>query len=359
VIGASIVSEEMANSEAATRRIVHRGDDRFVSVLAELGVSLLVSTYQAGKVAVVQARGDGLRITYHNFERPMGVALAREQIAVGTTSQIWFMAAYPPGPQADSGARYDAYYLARGSQVTGEIHVHEMEWSGRELWVVNTLFSCLCTISGGHMFVPRWKPWFVSALAAEDRCHLNGLVLENGRPRFVTSLGETDSERGWRSNRVSGGCLIDAAAGQFVLRELCMPHSPRIEQGRLWLLESGRGRLLWVDPSGGTVIVSELPGYARGLAVHGPYAFVGLSRIRQTSGNEGLPIARDLESLKCGIAVVELASGKVVALLEFLAGLEEIFDVRVNPFSRLPLFSGPDARNDGTPPIWMIPPTRL
>ncbi len=64
-------------------------------------------------------------------------------------------------------------------------------------------------------------------------------------------------------------------------------------------------------------------------------------------------------SLKCGVAVVELATGKIAGLLEFDEGIEKIFDVRVNPFARSPLFSGPEARIDGTPPIWVIPPARI
>src|SRR5262249_41022596 len=150
-----------------------------------------------------------------------------------------------------SGNRYDSCYLARGSHFTGEIHGHEMEWSGRELWIVNTLFSCLCTIGGSHSFVPRWNPRFVSTLASEDRCHLNGLAMQGGRPRCVTSLGETDSPRGWRPDKGVGGCLIDVPSREIVLRQLSMPHSPRIHQGRLWFLESGLGRLVVLDPQSG------------------------------------------------------------------------------------------------------------
>jgi uncharacterized protein (TIGR03032 family) len=342
------------------RRIATSYSESFVRVLGELGVSLLVSTFQAGKVAVIQVRGDELFITYHNFDRAMGIAVARERIAVGTDTQVWFCINSPrSGQPGGAGSRFDTYYLTRGCHVTGEIHGHEMEWSGRELWIVNTLFSCLCTIGGVHSFVPRWKPRFVSTLAAEDRCHLNGLALENGRPRFVTSLGETDSARGWRDNKASGGCVIDVPSGQIVLRGLCMPHSPRLHQGALWFVESGYGRLVVVDPQGRTDSVVELPGYARGLAFQGSYAFVGLSKVRPTSSLEGLPIARSIHSLKCGVAAVDLTSRQVAGLLEFTAGIEEVFDVRVNPFSRAPLLSGPDARNDGTPPIWIVPPTRL
>ena len=40
-----------------------------------------------------------------------------------------------------------------------------------------------CLISCGdscRFFSPRWRPPFVSALAPEDRCHLNGLAMVDG-----------------------------------------------------------------------------------------------------------------------------------------------------------------------------------
>jgi uncharacterized protein (TIGR03032 family) len=358
------VSEESAaESErpvppGTPRRIISNHSPSFARLLDDLRISLLVSTYQAGKLAVVQARGDDLFITYHNFDRPMGIAVSADQIALGTINQIWFMVSSPQIPKA-AGPRCDTAYLVRGSRFTGDMHVHEMEWSGRELWVVNTLFSCLCTIAGAHSFVPRWKPRFVSTLAAEDRCHINGLALEAGRLRFVTCLGESDSPRGWQTKRASGGCLIDVQSGNTILQGLSMPHSPRVHDGRVWFLESGTGLLQKVEPGSRVIPVAELPGYPRGLSFHGPYAFIGTSKMRPSSSNEELPIARSLGSLKCGVAAVELSSGLVVGLLEFTAGIEEVFDVRVNSFSRSPFFSGPDAKNDGTPPIWVIPPARL
>jgi uncharacterized protein (TIGR03032 family) len=350
-----------ATTEPAPRRISTTHSPGFPRILAELGASLLVSTYQTGRVAVVRARGDDLLITYHRFDHPMGIAVSRERIAIGTRSQIWFLAGEPQIARAIGGGRpYDSCYIARASHVTGEIHGHEMAWSERELWVVNTLFSCLCSIGGGHHFIPRWKPRFVSTLAAEDRCHLNGLALQDGRPRYVTCLGETDTERGWRAGKAAGGCVIDVPSGQPVLRGLSMPHSPRVHQGRLWFLESGRARLAAADHGSGSLeTVAELPGYARGLDFLGPYAFVGLSRMRESSSIEGLPIAGSIGSLKCGVAAVELATGRIAALLEFVAEVDELFDVRVDPFSRAPFFSGPDFRADGTPPIWVIPPPRF
>ena len=207
----------------------------------------------------------------------MGVAVRPDRLAVGTLTQIWFLRSAPDiAPRLAPAGRHDACFLARSSHMTGDIHVHEMAWAGEELWFVNTLFSCLCTLDEGHSFVPRWRPPFITALAAEDRCHLNGLALADGRPKYVTALAETDTPQGWRPNKATSGCLIDVPSGRTVARGFAMPHSPRVHQGRVWLLDSGTGRLVTVDPATGEVqAVAEQPGYTRGLALHGSYAFVG------------------------------------------------------------------------------------
>jgi uncharacterized protein (TIGR03032 family) len=190
--------------------------------------------------------------------------------------------------------------------------------------------------------VPRWQPPFVTALAAEDRCHLNGLAMAPGErgvfgPQYVTALGETDTAGGWRANKPRGGCLLDVPTGEVVARGLSMPHSPRLHDGRLWLLESGTGRLLLMDLANGQgQTVAEVPGFARGLALCGPYAFVGLSKIRASSAMDGVPLAERRQQLKCGVAVVDLRSGQSIALLEFQTAVEEIFDVQLLPGLRFP-----------------------
>jgi uncharacterized protein (TIGR03032 family) len=346
-----------AEAPAPAREVGYEYSLNLAPLLEHLGVSLLVSTYQAGKLVVVSARAGKPDFAFHSFERAMGVAVRPDRLAVGARGQIWLLRSAPDIAARLADRGYDACYLARLAHHTGDIHVHEMAWLGGELWFANTLFSCLCTLHENYSFVPRWRPPFIRALAAEDRCHLNGLALVDGQPRYVTMLGETDTPGGWRPNKAVGGCLMDVRTNTTVARGLAMPHSPRVAGGRLWLLDSGRGRLVTVEPQvGRTETVAELPGYARGLALTNEAAFVGLSRIRETSTFGGLPIAERRGELKCGVAVVELRTGRLAALLEFKSGVEEVFDVQVLPGVRRPLLSGPFAGQDGSEVIWTVPP---
>ena len=322
----------------------------------------MVSTYQAGKVVAVSARQGKLELSYHNFERVMGLAARPDCLAVGTRAQVWFLRSRPDiAPQIEPAGQHDACYVTRSSHFTGEIQGHEMAWSGDELWIVNTAFSCLCTLNADNSFVPRWQPPFITALAAEDRCHLNGMVLAPGErgvlaPRYATALSETDTGQGWRPNKASSGCLIDVAGGQIMARGFAMPHSPRVHQGHIWLLNSGTGRLVVIEPSTGRAeTVCELPGYLRGLAMYGRYAFIGLSKIRETSTFGGMPIAARRAELKCGVGVVDLETGRLMAHLEFVSGVEEIFDVQVLPGACCPALSGPYPTLDGAAPIWTVP----
>jgi uncharacterized protein (TIGR03032 family) len=346
-----------APATPATREVRHEYSRAFPPLLCQLGVSLLVSTYQAGKVVAVGVRQGELTLSYHNFERAMGLAVTPDGLAVGSHAQVWFLRSAPDlAAQLAPATRHDACFLARSSHFTGEIQAHELAWAGNELWLVNTAFGCLCTLDSCHSFVPRWKPPFVTALAAEDRCHLNGLAIADGKPRYVTVLAETDTPQGWRADKVKSGCLIDVATGQTVASGFAMPHSPRVHRGRVWLLHSGAGQLVLVDPpSGKTETVTELPGYTRGLAMHDYFAFVGLSKIRETSTFGGMPIAERRRELKCGVGVVDLRTGRLAAHLEFVTGVEEIFDVQVLPGVRCPALSGPYPAVDGGGPIWLVP----
>jgi uncharacterized protein (TIGR03032 family) len=310
----------------------------FVAALGGLGSSLLVSTYQANKLLVVRAAGAGLSTLVRTFDRPMGLAVDGPRLAVGTRGQVWVYRNAPDiAPRVEPAGQHDACYLPRTSHVTGDIGVHEIAWAGGDLWAVNTRFSCLCTFDPDYSFVPRWRPPFITALAAEDRCHLNGLAIVENRPKYVTALGEADAAGGWRTDKSNGGLVMDVPTGQVVVRGLSMPHSPRWHDGRLWILESGTGRLVQVDPATGRVQrVAEVPGFARGLALSGSNAFVGLSKIRKTSAMDGVPLADRRDQLKCGVAVVDLRSGQVIAFLEFQTAVEEIFDVQLLPGMRFP-----------------------
>ncbi|MEM6472527.1 MAG: TIGR03032 family protein [Planctomycetota bacterium] len=355
----------------ATRQINYRQSAQFVPILEHLGCSLLLSTYAAGKVISVGASGGKLHFDFSNFQQAMGIATPSQTqvdsgaetytntLAVGTSQALWFLRdGEALAKQVEPAGEVDRIYLARQSFVTGNIAIHEMAWgSNHQLWVVNTLFSCLATLHPDYNFVHQWMPPFISELAPEDRCHLNGLAMRDGEPAFVSALGSTDSARGWRESKSAGGIVMSVADKQIIASGFCMPHSPRFVNGKLFVLDSGRGKLVTVDlNSGGTTDVAEYPGYGRGLTFAGQFAFVGMSKARETSVFGGVPICQNREAMRCGVVVVDLTSGRCVAFLEFETGVDELFDVQVIHDSRRTVLHGPFPKEDQRAPVWVVPP---
>lgn len=326
-------------------------------ILSHLQASLAITTYQAGKLAVVGVNGGQLDFSFHDFDQAMGIAIGPAAIAVGSRRDIYVLrAAKDIAPFISPAGTYDAAYLMRHSFRTGNIHGHELAWGREGLWVVNTLFSTLCTLNENYSFVPRWRPPFISKLEANDRCHLNGLAMHDGKPKYVSAHGDSDEPGGWRATKANGGVVIDVDTGETVARGFAMPHSPRLALGRLWVLNSGAGQLGTIDVASGRFEpVTAFPGFTRGLAFHGQFAFVGLSKIRETSVFGGMPIEKDRANLRCGVGVVDLATGHQAAMLQFHSGVDEIFAVGVIPGSKLPCFVGPQESESSRTDIWIVP----
>jgi uncharacterized protein (TIGR03032 family) len=308
----------------------------FPALLRRLGASLLVTTYQAGRLVMVRDEGDQLNTHYRAFQAPMGMALDGDRLAIGTSIQVWEYVNVPAvAARLDPPGRHDACYLPRSCHVTGNVLIHEMAYgAGRQLWIVNTRFSCLATLDAESSFLPRWRPPFVTELEPSDRCHLNGLAMVDGRPRYVTALGEANTMGGWRPNKARGGLLMDVDADAILCRSLSMPHSPRWHGGRLWVCESGSGTLGIVDrDSGRYEAVAAAPGFTRGLDFAGNLAFVGLSQVRESAVFSGIPITERLapEERTCGVCVVDLRRGETIALLKFESGVQEVFAVALLP----------------------------
>ncbi len=299
-------------------------------ILHRLGISALVSTYQAGQLIVLRADDEKtLSPLYRNLPQPMGIAVGRD-LAIGTHHHIHEYRHHPAAArELDSGNRHDLVLMPSNSKLTGDIRIHEMVYQDQELWFANTRFSCLATIDRDHSFVPRWQPPFISRLADEDRCHLNGIGMRDGRIAYVSALGATDTPNGWREHKAHGGILMAFPSGAIVASGLSMPHSPRWHENQLWFLESGKGSLARLDAAGAVETLIELPGFTRGLAFAGRYAFIGLSRVRETNAFGGIPLNTRVEEKRCGVAVVDVIARKQVGLLEFKTVVDEVFDVQL------------------------------
>lgn len=309
-----------------------RPDQAFVEWLAQqAGGALAFTTYQAGVLALFSWTGRQISVFLRRFPKVMGLDADEGRMLLATRNALMvFGNSKVLAHNFREPGRYDALYLPRASYHHPDLSVHDVAFGKDGIWFVNTRFSTLCHPSETHTFEPVWRPPFVDDLVPEDRCHLNGLAMRDRVPAFVTALGRTNTAGGWRDNKASGGIVMHVPSGEIIADGLAMPHSPRWHAGRLYVLNSGAGELLCINPeSGSRDVVCRLQGYLRGLAFAGQYAIVGLCQIRETQVFGGVPVQAAHDKLLCGVAIVDLISGKAAGMLEITSGCTEIFDVRV------------------------------
>jgi uncharacterized protein (TIGR03032 family) len=321
------------------------GSPRLWSWLAEHRVSLAFTTYQTGKLFLLGRHPDGrLAVNERTFNRAMGLWADGQSLWLSTLYQLWrFENLLKPG-ELHQG--YDRLYVPKVANTTGDLDIHDIavDHTGRVLFVA-TGFGCIGTLAERSSFTPLWRPPFSSKLAAEDRCHLNGLALDGGRPRFATMVSASDVVDGWRDKRRDGGVVVEIPDGRVLSRGLSMPHSPRLHRGRLWLHNSGTGHFGSIHPAGGEFEpLTFCPGYLRGLAFVGDHAIVGLSHPRHDKTFSGLPLDEELARRnaepRCGLLVIDLNSGDVAHWLRVDGIVRELYDVAVLPQVGRPMALG-------------------
>ena len=316
----------------------------FADWLIRHNTSIAFTSYQSGRLYLVGVDSKG-NISFHErfLARAMGLWSDEQRLLVSTLFQVWrFENVLAPGQNLDGA---DKHYVPRVAHTTGDIDVHEMGVmeDGRIVFV-NTAYSCLATLSNTHSFKPYWVPPFISKLANEDRCHLNGLGMRDGQPTYVTTVSRSDVVNGWREKRGEGGCIIDIRDNSVVTDKLSMPHSPRWIDGKVWVLNSGTGHIGFVNNETGTFEPQAfLPGFMRGCAFHNGYAIVGLSLPR--NGNfAGLALDGELKkrdaSPWCGVQIVDTRTGDIAQWVRLEGAVTELFDVTVIPGVRYPTATG-------------------
>jgi len=307
----------------------------FTEWLATQRVGLAVSTYHLGAVLLLGLKPNGeLSMFITPFDRAMGLCAHGSSLWVATKQQLWRLEDSLASHTADG---YDRVYVPRIGHTTGDIDCHDVavDASGRTIFVA-TRFNCLATLDDRLSFATYWRPPFISQLAPEDRCHLNGFALDSGTAKYATLVARSDVADGWRDHRNQGGLVLDITTNNIVAEGLSMPHSPRLHDGKLWLLNAGTGHLGFIDQTTGHFEpVTFLPGYARGLSFHGRSAIVGLSKPRREHAFRGLPLDQNLTEKgavpRCGLQIVDLESGAVMHWARIEPPIEELYDIAVLP----------------------------
>ena len=302
------------------------------AIFFENKFSVMLTTYQAGKL-IVLGSNDGTKLyqTPITFKKPMGIALQGKKMAIACLDEIRFFSAEENIEEVlnKDGSAYDCAYAQRATYHTGILDIHDLEFGEGVIWGVNTLLSCLAVYDISYSFKPKWKPPFINALVPEDRCHLNGMAMLANVPKYITALSRTNSEQGWRADKMNSGILMSVPDGELILDGLAMPHSPRNYNGMLYFLESGKGTLMAVDLK--TEKAEEIFNFGcfiRGLSFIGNVAVIGKSKIRDTS-NDFNDLRVKEGSMNAGLIFFDLLERKIIGGINYTNSVEEIFEVKV------------------------------
>lgn len=304
-------------------------------LLMDLGCSIGLSTYQAGKVIIVSPKNDSQLIQLpRNFDKAMGIHLQNNKLLIATKDEVLVLTNsfnlakhYPPKPNT-----YDGLFIPRAAYFTGQLDIHDIAWGNNdEIYAVNTFFSSIIKINHNYSFTPIWSPPFITELASEDRCHLNGMAIKNGKPKYVSAFNTGNSPRSWKENITQTGIIMDIENNSFIAQNLPMPHSPRIFDDQLYILLSATGDLAQIGTKTKDIKpILNLGGFVRGMDKHGDYLFVGISKIREKSSTfSKLPILQ--KTKHAAIKIIHLPSAQLVGEIVYLSSVEEIYDVHILP----------------------------
>ncbi len=333
---------QQMGSQAPIAPFSCRYSPQIPELLLQLNCSIVISTYQAGKLIFLSPKDENSIIQLpRTFDKPMGVAedLEKGKLALACKDKVIVFANsedlashYPKAPK-----KYDALYLPRMTYHTGYLDIHDLSFGENgDLYAVNTLFSCIIKINDDYNFTPYWTPPFIDKLVSEDRCHLNGMAMKNGKPKYATAFGRGNTHQSWREDITNTGIIIDIETNEIVAENLAMPHSPRIFGDDLYVLLSATGELLKIDlENGNHEVIVKVEGFVRGMSLHKDYLFIGLSKLRKNSSTFAkLDFAE--KANQSGIMIIHLPTASVVGKFSYLSSVDEIYDVHILPNKKRP-----------------------
>jgi uncharacterized protein (TIGR03032 family) len=302
-------------------------------LLNKLNCSIALSTYQAGKIVLISPNPDNERLTTlpRTFRKPMGMAVKGDFMVISIKDEVIVfqnsreLAEHYPNKQNT----YDSLWLPRITYYTGMVDMHDIDFGDDGIYAVNTSFSCICKLDGNYNFTPVWQPYFIKELMPGDLCHLNGMVILNGKPKYVTALGATNAPKAWKDNIVNGGILMDVEKNEIILNNLSMPHSPKMYNKELYLLMSASGEFIKVDLKNKSyTTIKKFDGFCRGLSFHGDFAFIGFSKLRKNSSTFAKLSFSDKANFS-GIKIIHMPTNAEVGEIIYENSVDEIYEVLV------------------------------
>jgi uncharacterized protein (TIGR03032 family) len=305
-----------------------RGD--FWGLLQALRVTLLVSREYEHFVMGLAVRDGRPYVTFMPLPHPSGIAIdrGRDRLFIASTrnpNQIFSFR-----PVGGDRCEDNPLMPVASRFFPGSLYIHDLAFVGGKLHANAVGQNAVIQIDE-EGYRRAWWPKAIERRGVPDFgrnvIQLNSIAPgKTLKQSFFTASSDSIGTRvpGQRNYPVDGrGVIFSGASREVVVRGLTRPHSARLWRRRLFVDNSGYGEFGLVEADR-FVTIAKLPGWTRGLAFRGGYAFVGVSRIipRFAAYAPGV----DAEKSVCGVFAIELASGKVAASLRWPAG-NQIFAI--------------------------------
>jgi uncharacterized protein (TIGR03032 family) len=331
----------------------------FPKWLADHHASLIVSSYNSHQVYSIGCDPNMEKLTFWVTQhlRPMGLGSYSENgktiVTIGSLGRVYRYVNVGPIDHPQFGP-FNPTFTLQNVSITGNADIHDLRPTATDTYFALAKFNCIAKLSPDKSFqvyyVPPWITYNKQSdedftnLPFEDRCHLNGLCIVDGKPKYITVASMTDYPNSWRElQNQPHGAIIDITDNTIYCPDIYSPHSPRMYYGpfthngktlreTLWVLESGTGHLGFVDDNK-FVPMKFIAGFLRGLDFIDHYAVVTTSLDRHDHSFKDIPLSKHLSDnnmpAKCGVWVIDLHGMNVVEFIEFTAGVTELYDVTI------------------------------
>ncbi len=323
---AAMLNEQYDFSSSAT--------PSFLEFLRIFNISIAVTSYDCQRLIVFRQKNDSIDTLLVPVARPRGLAIDGNKLTVAAYTEVINYYRHDQLQTSELnqlGDGVDSVFLPRNTHITGEINVHDLAWGEGGLWMVNSRFSCICTLQPDLSFKPQWWPKFLKGPTGDGAAHLNCMAMRDGKPAYATCFGAFAEGRSWREESdLSTGLLIDIQTDQIVLEGLCMPHSPKLYKDKVYLCNSGHGTVMCYDPQTKTAeTVLQVQGFTRALTFYQDYMIVCCSKFRHSERAAPLPVALKYKESHAGIYIVDMSNLSIVAFCRFDGDVSQLYDVAI------------------------------
>jgi uncharacterized protein (TIGR03032 family) len=328
------------------RLLAHTTRGAFWDILAARGITVLVTREYEHLVLALHAGRRGPRVSYLPLPHPSGLVFDRKRGVVhvaSTRNPNQIVDLVPAAAQRRAAGRGlrplpDRPLLPMRSRfLPGATYLHDLALIGGGLYGNAVGQNAVVRIGDRGGTERVWWPRAIETSAGPifERNHLQLNSIAAGRTLrtsyFTASTDAVGALRpGHRRFAVDRrGVVFSGATREPVVRGLTRPHSARLRDGMLWVLNSGYGEVGVCD-RGRFEPIARPGGWTRGLAFVGSIAIVGTSRVLRRFAHyaPGVDPARSV----CGVHLLEASSGRVLGSLLWPLG-NQVFGIEVVPAS--------------------------